>query len=346
MSDRIDVRAQTILVGALLVGVGALQTSTRYLRIMFGGAEWEPNFANVWRPLAEELHDGGSLYLNGMGDNKPPLFEMLNFALGEFPNYGLIFLLLTGMANGIVALLLWKLISTEYGDWYGLLAAGIWLLTLPHVNGTHINVRSFALVGLLSALLVDRALWRGIAIGVAGLFSQYAVLFVPILAWDSIRKLDVKNRMRWLFSFGSGGAVTLVVSFGIVGLLWGPRAILAGLNWSYGIPTGVTTTGFATAPGSYVTQPWILTNTPQWGGYILHAGGLLSPIILVFAIRGWWILNKREWSVFFYGGLVLLLPLLIRSYRPYWLLAWPLLILLSVVELNERLQSDDSLLSP
>jgi hypothetical protein len=277
-----------------------------------------------------------------MGDNKPPLFELLNFALGAFPNHGLVFLLATGLANGIVALLLWRLLAKEYGDWYGLMAAGVWLLSLSLRNGTHINVRSLALVGLLSSLLVSRAIWRGVAIGVAGLFSQYAVLFIPVLAWDSIRNLDDKSRLEWLLSFGAGGLATLLIAFGAVGIIWGPRASLAGFYWSYGIPTGVTTTGFATDPGSYLTEPWVLTQPLQWGGFILHYGRLVSPMILLSVVRGRSIVLKQEWDIDLIGAAVLFVPLLVRSYAAYWLLALPFLSSIAIIEISRLLRDESS----
>lgn len=332
-------RSWKLLTGTLLFGIAVLQGFARYLRIQFGGAEWEPNFANVWRPLGQELHSGASLYMAGMGDNKPAVFELLNFLLAGLPNHGLVFLLVTGVANGLVALLLWRLISAEYGNWSGLATAGVWLLTLSHVNGTHINVRSFALVGILGALYInsERAIMRGGAIALAGLFSQYAILFIPVLAWDSIRELETERRVKRLISFGSGGLLMLIGAYGVVGLIWSPRAALAGLYWSYGLPTGVTTTGFATEPGSYLTDPWILTNTLQWGGRLLYIGGILSPLLLGAGIHGMRIVNERQWSVYLSGGAILFLPLFIRSYSAYWLLVLPFIISLAVTEMSVRI---------
>lgn len=327
-----------VIVGILL-GIGVLQTLTRYIRIQFGGADWEPNFANVWRPLAAELYSGKSLYLEGIADNKPPLFELLNFALGALPNHGLVFLLATGLANGVVALLLWRLLTKQYDNWYGLIAVGMWFLTLPYVNGTHINVRSFALVGLLLSLHVRGPIYRGISISIAGLFSQYAVLFIPVLAWDSIRNMGYTNRMKWLFSFGASGIAALFTAFAVVGVIFGFRASLAGLYWSYGIPTGVAMSGFATAPESYLTEPWISTNILQWGGFILHYVGLLLPIILLSLLQIRRLVIERIWNVYMWGGVVMLLPLLVRSYAAYWVLALPFLISLGTVELRTRLSN-------
>jgi hypothetical protein len=328
-------RARKIIISGVLLGAAIVQTVTRYLRIQFGEAEWDPNFANVWRPLSQELHTGASLYTNGMGDNKPPLFELLNFLVGGLPNQGFVFLFLVGIANGLTALLLYRFVSAKYPDWFGLVAASIWLLTLTQVNGTHINVRSFALVGILCALYVDseRAFIRGAAIAVAGLFSQYALLFLPVLAWDSVRELAIKKRIRWLTVFGTGGLLILVVAFSVVGLIWGSRAALAGLYWSYGLPTGVTTTGFATAPGGYLSEPWVLSNTLQWGGRILYIAGILSPLFLGAGIRGLRVVYTRQWNVYLYAAVALLFPLLIRSYYAYWLLSLPFIIHLSIEEI-------------
>jgi hypothetical protein len=338
MSLDSDRRVKTLLISGILLGIGTFQGFTRYLRIRFGGAEWEPNFANVWRPLAQELHSGAALYMDGMGDNKPPLFELLNFILAGLPYHGFMFLLVVGIANGIVALLLWRLVAAEYGTWSGIAAAGVWLLTLSYVNGTHINVRSFALVGVLGALYVasERPFVRGIVIAIGGLFSQYAVLFIPVLAWDSIRELRTEQRLKWLVTFGSGGLLMLAAAFGVIGLIWGPQAGLAGLYWSYGIPMGVTTTGFVTAPGSYLTDPWVLTSTLQWGGWLLHTGGILAPLLIGAGLRGWTIVAERRWSAYLWGAVVLLFPLLIRSYDAYWLLALPFITALAVAYVENK----------
>jgi hypothetical protein len=342
MLTELDHHIRELLTGGVLLAIAVLQGLTRYLRIRFGGAEWEPNFANVWRPLAQELHDGASLYMEGMGDNKPPLFELLNFLLSGLPNHGLVFLIITGVANGAVALLLWQLVSDEHENWAGLTTAGVWLFIISIVNGTHINVRSFALVGILGSLYVgsDQPVMRGSAIAMAGLFSQYAILFIPALAWDSIRRLQPKQRVRWLTTFAGSGILVLIGAFGIVGAIWGSRAALAGLYWSYGLPTGVTTTGFATAPDSYLSDPWMLTNTIQWGGWILHTGGMLSPLLLGASIRGWRRVKKRQWSVYLAGSLILLLPLVVRSYDAYWLMSLPFVSVLAVIEIIYQLEGN------
>jgi hypothetical protein len=314
----------------------------RYFSIRFAKAtSWEADFVRVWRPIGKRLHDGARLYLDGTGDNKPPLFELLNFALAGTPFHGLFFILLIGVANGLVAVLLWLFISNNYNGWYGLTAAGLWLLTLTHVSGLHINARSFGLAWALTALYINDHFKRGAIVGVAGLFYQYFIFLIPVLLWDSLREESLMRQVKSTFIFGSGGLVVLTMVFGIIGVVWGSQASLAGLYWSYGIPLNITPEGYATSPGGYVSRPWILTNTVLWGGYLLDYGSLLLPVLAVAALRIFRLSKQRQWSILMWSCLVLLIPLLIRSREGYWLLPLPFIIILAIEELATRISGFD-----
>jgi hypothetical protein len=237
--------------------------------------------------------------------------------------------------------LLWWFISNNYNGWYGLTAAGLWLLTLTHVSGLHINARSLGLAWALTALYINDYFKRGAIVGVAGLFYQYFIFLIPILLWDSLRKKSLMRQVKSTFIFGSGGLIVLIMVFGIIGVVWGSQASLAGLYWSYGIPLNITPEGYATSPGGYVSRPWILTNTVLWGGYLLDYGSLLLPVLAVAALRIFRLSKQRQWSILMWSCLVLLIPLLIRSREGYWLLPLPFIIILAIEELATRISGFD-----
>lgn len=175
---------QPIYVYGLFLLIGLIQGIGRILRLQFGAAELNPNFINVWMPLSETVRRGTGLYLDGAADNKPPLFQLLNLALSFTGEHIAVFLVLIGLVNGLTAALLYRYLNIHHSRAAGLLGGLLYLLSLLLVGGNEINVRSFAALGLMAALVLRPEILRGAAVGAAGLFSQYAIFAIPVFVWD------------------------------------------------------------------------------------------------------------------------------------------------------------------
>jgi hypothetical protein len=104
-----------------------------------------------------------------------------------------------------------------------------------------VNVRSFALVGILLALQTDSPLGRGAGMAAARLFSQYAFLAVPAVAYDVVYEYSLQRAKGWLIRFVVALMGIVVLSFGVVAVVWSPAAAVAGFELSFGSVSGYVT---------------------------------------------------------------------------------------------------------
>lgn len=263
-------RLVPVLFSSFLLLLAVAEAVIRYLRIQIGTAELHPDVTINWYPLAEAVLSGTSLYVQGATDNKPPLFEFLNLIVALTGNYVAVFLLLVGLTNGLVAILLWRLFARSHHSTVGAFAACIFIMTVPLVKGHNINVRSFAILGILLAFTYNRAILRGGSVAGAALFSQYAFIIAPVVVLDGIRSISRQQISQWIFWFSVSVLGVGISSFSLVYFLWGWESLVGSLYWSIGVAERYFTV--------YGPSLWVTTET--WATYTLQNVTRLLPILL------------------------------------------------------------------
>lgn len=332
--------AQTLLT---FLFIGVAETAIRYLRVDIGQQTPHVDVRCCWRPLAEAVLAGTPIYIRPAIDNKPPLFEFLNIAVAATGEYLLVFYLVIGLVNGLAAVLLWRVCVQRGAPRIGLIAGLLFIATVPIVGGTVINVRSFAVAGILLSLAVSNPVGRGVAVGAACLFSQHAVFAIPILAYDRLRTLDRDHAVRWFVMFALGGISIVVATFGSVYVIWGAPSLFGAVKWSF-----LKAAQYTTNP----VVPSLFGDTWEWGValYLMMSKlfHLLIPATLIasFTLTDW----RRRFAALTTNGLALMatllalslsVPLLIRAYRAYWLYPLPFLSLLASIGYHQFFNGRD-----
>jgi len=312
-----------------------IQSLHRYLTVEYGRASKHWDVLIVWQPLADTLLDGGQLYLGTAVDNKPPLFELLNVAVGATGHYYPVFLFLVGTANGLSAVLLVRFLRRQDMGREGIVTAVLFLAALPLIDGTIVNVRSFALVGVLAALWSRDPVLRGGAVAVAGMFSQYAFLAAPALVYDGVSPDGALPRRHWIARFAVALVAVVVSSFGVVAVLWGSEAAVAGIEQSFG-----NALEYTARDGIGVRSP--LAAPVVWAGYLYNTGVRIA-FVLIPAFAGVVTVADRTRRTRAWGPPQLLLalavlftlPLVVRALPFYWVLPLPFYAALAAVALAQ-----------
>lgn len=331
-----------VFLTAVIIATPLVYAIKRIWEIVFGETKPAFDFVTFWEPLSDAVLSGSPIYLNGTADNKPPVFLFVDLFTGLFDQQAAVFVLLVGLTNGIAAVLLWRLLEQYGGRETGIIAAILFLLLVPAFNAHLIQAGSFAMTFVLMSLLTDRAVVSGVLVAIAGLFYQYAVLVVPAVLLVQLCRTE-KDTVRWGALYVGGGLLTVAVVFAIVGLLWSPKSALAGLYWSFGIPTGVTSAplrSYTPPPGQYVGGIWLLNRPERWAGFGSQIIRNLLPLFIPIGIA----LKSETWTFdsesIVMHTLVLAfaasLPLLIRTYLDYTILALPFICVLAAIGI-ERL---------
>ena len=315
----------------ILPWLALLQVFHRYTQLSRPSVGLHPDVTSAWQPVAEAVFSGVPLYSPGATDNKPPLFEFINLAAYATDHYVLTFLLLVGLANGVVAVLIWQCCRQRGVHRIGLIAAVSFLGVLPAVDGLTINARTFAMVGVLAALVARRPVVRGVALAAGALCSQYALLALPLIALDGTRGRQSRARYQWLWRFGVATVATVATGFSVPGIIWGPAATADAVYWSVG-----------RAPG-YILERGPSVTTLPWAWVRLFLGmhvrllGMLSfgVVGVVVGIRR--TLRRHRWGLdqlaLGLAGL-LGLPLLVRPFPTYWLYPLPGIAILAALGLR------------
>jgi hypothetical protein len=308
-----------------LIGIALLQIVVPIVFVVIDGRPLQGNARNVWFPMAETVFDGDDLYLD-QWDNKPPLFQFLNLAVYSTGAYVPAFFLLLGAANGLTAVLIWRFCRYFEQSTVGLIAAIIFLGTLPIANGLQIDPRQFANVALFVALLTSRALIAGVAIAVAGLFTQFSVLAIPVVLL--VARLRDRLTGRWFVTFGLAGVATVGLSFAAVSMVWGPTAAEAGFRYSF--------FSFSQYVGGYVERGIGLLGSPIGWGFYQYDLVVTNVFWVVLIIVGLTTLvnstSRRRRNlvlVSVVATVLLMLPRVIRSGNVYLMLPLPFISILA-----------------
>lgn len=269
-------------------------------------------------------------------DNKPPLFHFLNVSFAATDSYLLMFFLTMGIANGIAAILIWRLCRRWDYDRVGLVSAFLFIALMAEMTW-RVNPRNYAVVFLLLAVLASGPIRAGIYAATAGLFSQFAVFSIPAIIWF---RIDFsRSRYRWLVKFATAGLGTVLMSFGLVAILWGPDAALTGFQYSF-LSSGDYVGRYADRGLSLYGDPiaWVYKLYRLLYDYLwLVFGGVVGAFAVRFQGRK---MSKFE-SMVLLVTLLTALPLTIRTAAVYLVLLAPFLSILSILGLDYIFRSGD-----
>ena len=227
LRERADSR--TLAFELALVVVGVVEMASYAFSKLYFDEELATDVSGVWLPFANAVLDGGAPYL-AHWDNKPPLFHFLNIAFAATDHYVLVFFITIGVANGVAAILLWRL-CRQYGyGRIGLVAAVVFIGAMAHTSW-RINPRQYATVFILLALLTSKPGRSGLYVACAGLLSQFSVFIIPAVLWLRYRARDLTS--GWFVRFVAAGLVTVAATFGIIAAVWSPEAAIAGFRYSF-----------------------------------------------------------------------------------------------------------------
>lgn len=326
---------------SFLLLIGVCGGVYRFVQITYGKETLTWDAQNWWIPVAEAVFSGTPLYIGSALDNKPPLFEILNLIIFSTGHYELVFLILMGVANGLVAILLASYIQNKHTIQTSLLAGLLYLSALPAMNGLEINVRQFGIIGVLLAMHFSTPTFRGIALATGGLFTQYIILTIPAFLYDQYKAEHTSTRTQFL-KFITAGLTTVTLAYMIVGLIWGGKSVFYGFVNSYAIAPyyvlNVESQRLMTTGGkmfSPLVAPMFYLS--EVADVIIRLLYILIPAS-VFIVRE--ISQQRNWSdeVFLIAiTVLLLLPILIRGFKTNWVYSVAFLSTMSAIVISERI---------
>jgi hypothetical protein len=297
-----------------------------------------------WMPLSEAVFSGVPLYVGSAIDNKPPLFEFLNLIIAATGHYSLIFLVVIGVVNGIVAGLVGTWVKRNYNLIAGVLAGLLYMSVLPVIDGYQIGVRQFGIVGILYAMCASKPAKNGIGLAIGGLFTQYVTLAIPVFMYKMYNDGSVELRMHYI-RFLSSGLATALFGYIIVGIIWGRRSVVNALMNTYMIGPvyflTIESQRFMTTGGQkfspFFDLPFYISQLLE---VILSIPHIVIPACL-FVLMQRNSVNERSKDHMLIGiTITMLLPLLARSFLSYWLYSAPFLSAMSAISIN-RLINDN-----
>lgn len=221
VSGRQNRRALSLLAGVSLFLHAGFYVGNVLLGDMYHDAR------DVWIPIAEEVAGGADLYVTAT-DNAPPVFMYLNSLVYATGYYAEVFYVLLAAGNTAVAVLLWRWLAREGRFRAGVLAGGLYLVSLPLVNGLVINVRSFSVPLVVLAVLTPVAWHRGLLLGAATLVMQFAAFAIPVLLFEGARRSE--SPARWTGVYVVSGLATGAVLLVPLYVVWGPAALVGGIE--------------------------------------------------------------------------------------------------------------------
>lgn len=319
----------------LFTTVALLQTAWRYAKLKWGSADYWFDAGQVWIPLANRVLSGTPLYTGKAVDNKPPLWQFLNLTADASGHYPLVMFGLVGLANAMAALLLARWLTKDCGVNRGTAAlAGLFFLAaLPAIHGTIINVRSFALVGVLAAIQTRSPVRSGAAISAATLFSQFAAFGIPVLILRAYRNPSFSDTWSWVGRFCFSGLGVAAIAFGAVYAVWGWPSFVGSLKYSFYASTWYVQRPLAnplTSPVGYLRR--IIQVMFDLSYLLIPAGGAV-----MVTLRGR-LPMERQQSFLLGLTAAFLAPLLVKSLLYYWMHVLPFLSALGALGVEWGLQ--------
>jgi len=302
-SFSIDINSSWHLVTALAISyLTFLISMWRYIGIKAGA--WAQSWnLGTWKKVGYEVANGAQLYVDVI-DNKPPLFELLVVGGGLIGDVPLVLITVAGLVNACIVLLVYKIIlNNSRHEISAVLAALLALLGLTAIDGWANNKLPGVALGILALLVVsDRDLLSGALFGAGLMINQFLILSTPVFAWRLGHQARFKSLIRW----GASALSIVALSFGIVGVAWGPEAVINGAYYSFGIAfsywfeTGPITGGASpfAEPGRYMDILTSRFNLLKW-----HF--LLATIPFIYSIKHRIklreIVSQDVWNIILFG---------------------------------------------
>jgi len=299
---------------------------------VLGGVS-DADASNVWIPLAQNVLDGATLYLDPTAvDNKPPLWEYV-IILGSHFNAAIFAMFATVAVGNILIIYGAYRLSSRITErpWISIVAAVVTMLIL-FKTGVGIQNKSLP-AGLAIMSLVSRKPGRsGILYGLAIMFAQQTILGFPALLYQEWnRSSSTRSLLRSIL----GVCSVIIVSFLSVGIFFGIKAIPASIYWTFGSAleyvvgtpypdsalVSFIDSGIITGPAQW-TQNMRKVVTPLLYPIICSAGGLYVYLAGFLTLSH----NGRQTAkvVLLFTGLLSLI-FIIASWPHYWnLIAGPM----------------------
>lgn len=324
---RQDWREESYLIVPLFL-IGALGNGLYHWGSIRFGQEAIHGDANaVWRPLARNVLEGTPLYIEPAVHNKPPFFSLLNILMEMTDHYAAAFILVISLTSAATAVLIWQFCKLRGVAQVGLVAGGLFIVALPLVNGYNITVRSWACAGIMIALVRKNPIIKGAAIAAGGLFSQYAIFAIPGVIYQYMQDTNQTTPdSRWMFRFIGAGIIVVASGYLLVGLIWGTESLVAGVETSFLISNHVS--------GASAASP--LADVRGWGKRLMYISQqllflLIPGVVTVGALvrRNWEQTTLPTIRLSIVLCVLMLLPLLNRSYYTYWMYSLPFLSILA-----------------
>ncbi|OPY37463.1 MAG: hypothetical protein A4E35_01379 [Methanoregula sp. PtaU1.Bin051] len=281
---------------------------------------------------AERFHYMARMIINGFTpyvsfvDPKPPLLYFTVAFMDMIGPAGSLDLPVIACINVACAFLLYRIGRDDYGHISGFTAGLLYLITAIFVQGYFFFSEQFALLFLLSAMILARRadyVLAGLMIGLAFGFKQYAILgLIPILYLMRARGNRAFHRLL-VPAAGAG-----LASYLLVYLLYGSKALTNAIHWTIGI-----------AP-TYIGGG-IIAEIPNYaaGSQFSFAVSLLAGIAVVLPVvlfasasvarRG--LVTPEEWTIALFA-IIFSTTIFVRQYLHYWILILPFLALLACRE--------------
>lgn len=296
----------------LLMAGAAAVTMLRYVRAVIR----EPNIPYdypTWHHVANVVLDGTPLYVHPAVDNKPPLFELLQIGAAATGNHLFALFALTALVNmGIVAVT--YVLGSDYSQTTARVAALFVTASLPAMDGIIPTVRAFGVLFLLFAILSRGPYRTGALVAVAGQFTQFAVFALP---WFIYRHRDTD----WLARAAVAGIAVTGGSYALVGGLWGLESIIGAVDM-----TILNAWDYSSRP---LSNPFY--ETGRYVGQLLNVVSATIFLQVPFAIG---LLRGDDTRRLGLLSILLLTPLLIKSFPHYWLLPLPFMAIIGAREIE------------
>lgn len=283
--------------------------------------------------LSEAVISGQPLYIGNTLKPRPPLWLFQEiFATWvnvntPFDTYRLTHSVILIFVEIGTIYLLYDIMASSGRSRLGIFSSVIYVMTLPGGDPLTNKIPAvfFTLVSIKFLNNESSGIYSGISMGIAGLFASQAVVFSVVVGLISLKL----KQLRWTVSYIIAGFSAVLVTYGLVAILYGYKAAINGFLIVSGIGGGKNYSGtyYATGPGhNFSAFDSLLTYTKLFIANIFEPFGFLF-VILPFGLYVFWKMDEyslEDTRIQFLLLLVGAIPvLLLRPWIHYYLLVFP-----------------------
>jgi len=309
----------------------ALNLIQRFMNIRLGSESWAHNLTAIWSNIAADVAQGIPLYVVPAADNKPPVWNFLFVStIQNLPRP--VLLIIPFIGNVLLISGVYYLSIRRYGFWVGGPVTLLLLGILPTIDAFLIQPTSFTAGLIVWGIFFGGSATSGFFLGFCSMFHQYGGFALPVFLLKLHREGGLTKQR--LMRFIGGFLTTIVIPFMIVAMIWGWESLKGAIYWTFISPIGYIL-GRPEAEPVYTsasTQASLLHNPLNWGDLMLDVILPSVHIIIPATVIGVYVLlkSRQEPELIDVTAMTfLLLPLLVRGFPRYWLLAIPFMCLLT-----------------